>query len=162
MCVRVCVCVLIVGSSIGRIKILEFDSSMCVYVCADRGFKHRSRQGHGVWLEYVCVCVLIVGSSIGRVKVMVFDSSMCVCVLTMGSSIGHVNAMVLDTSICVCVLTVGSSIGRVKIMVFDSSMCVCVCVCVCVDRGFKHRSRQAKNYKIDCLFLHHKARSPLS
>ena len=48
---------------------------------------------------------------------------------------------------CVCVLTVGSSIGRVKVMVFDSSMCVCV------DCGFKHRSREAKNYKIDvCCF----------
>ena len=48
-----------------------------------------------------------------------------------------------------CVLTVGSSIGRVKAMVFDSSMCMCVCV----DCGFKHRSREAKNYKIDvCCF----------
>ena len=43
-----CVCVLIVDSSVGRVKVMVFDSSMCVCVCVDRGFKHRSHQGHGV------------------------------------------------------------------------------------------------------------------
>jgi hypothetical protein len=53
----VCVCVLTVGSSIGHVNVLMFDTSMCVCVCVDRRFKHWSRQGYGVWLEYVCVCV---------------------------------------------------------------------------------------------------------
>jgi len=48
MCVYVCV--LIVGTDIGHVKVMVFDSNVCacVCVCVDRGFKHRSHQDLGV------------------------------------------------------------------------------------------------------------------